>query len=420
MINDLAWRKVPRNIIRDENIDYIASLMPQHLQALPMLLYFVMYCKADDEGMVDLRDGVIYSRLLKIGTPGDILNVAILMTGQNLLVQPVDGVNVFIITDWEVPPRPGQKASRTMGERRAAIAQKIIEEQKRAKIIEERKAEMARLKNAQNAFFCPENDRKRDFVDKERETDRESIYRDREFKEIETQKEFRDREKDTHTEGCYRGNNKFPLPQPQENVQEQNPEINTEPLEATEQEIESLAHLAFEVVNSDNKAEEVKENSPKEIVASSDIDEVYVVFFNFFSKNCLDFNESKYQAAMLELAGLMKMLESQANPAKNIASVFCQEFKKLTESKNGYYQNYPLNPQALLKPGAYKTVLSMASRILCFKNESNINWIKQSKALEENRAVYDDYKSMFVQYGIDPNSENALMNLIRKKESAIK
>ena len=134
MLNDLAWRKVPRNIIRNKDLDYISSLMPERLTAAPMLLYFIMYCKADDDGVVDLEDGVIYSRLTHIATPREVLDIAALMTRRKLLIPVMDGTNVYLIDDWDIPMRPGTKPARTMEERRANVAAKIRAEQEHKKV----------------------------------------------------------------------------------------------------------------------------------------------------------------------------------------------------------------------------------------------------------------------------------------------
>lgn len=427
MLNDLAWRKVPRGIIRDENLDYISSIMPEELKAAPMLLYFIMYCKADDEGVVDLEDGVIYSRLMKIAKPKEVLDIATLMARQKLLVPVMDGTHVYIIADWEVPPRPGLKVTRTMDERRRAVAEKIKAEQRRNEQTQVYNVNFEQLRAASNPFFCPNDDKNAQFVDTERDKReiRENLesYESTGDREL---REFRDREK-THTESNNGDNLKSPYVA-NENMQEPIAESTdipgAQPLEATETEIEELSRLALgNDANSNqpmDQSNEIKAIESKG--ASRDIDEVYVVFSDFFAKNCLGFSEATYKQSLLELSQLIIMLKSDRNPAKNIAAVFCQQFKKLTESE-GYYKNLPLLPTELLKPGAYKTVLSMASRILCNSNASNVEWITQSRALtipNKERAVYDDYKNLMIEYGIDPSGENPLLNLIKKKASAIK
>ena len=420
MLNDLAWRKVPRNIIRDENIDYISSLLPENLSAAPMLLYFIMYCKADDDGVIDLEDGAIYSRLMKICNAKEVLDIATLMAKRKLLLPVMDGTNVYIIEDWDIPMRPGAKPARTMEERRANVAAKIRAEQEEKRRIEQQAIDFDALRKSASPFFCLNVDKNAKNVDTQRvERDKRDIetQENLEFKEIEREK--------THTESSLGGNFTPPCAAA-ESMQEpiRQTEHKTEGLEATDKEIKDLAELALNNTRNDCSQNVIKinEKSKENTGANGDIDAIYVVFRNFFAKNCLGFNEMQHKKEMLELSELILQLEDERNPATAIASVFCQQFKVLTET-DGYYKNLPLYPRELLNPKVYRTVLSMASRILCSKQSANVGWIQQSKVLKdmtENRAVYDELKNAYVQCGIDPDGEHPLLDFLRKKMTAIK
>ena len=176
MLNDLAWRKVPRNIIRDENIDYISSLLPENLSAAPMLLYFIMYCKADDDGVIDLEDGAIYSRLMKICNAKEVLDIATLMAKRKLLLPVMDGTNVYIIEDWDIPMRPGAKPARTMEERRANVAAKIRAEQEEKRRIEQQAIDFDALRKGASPFFCLNVDKNAKNVDTQRVERDKSLY----------------------------------------------------------------------------------------------------------------------------------------------------------------------------------------------------------------------------------------------------
>lgn len=420
MLNDLAWRKVPRNIIRDENIDYISSLLPENLSAAPMLLYFIMYCKADDDGVIDLEDGAIYARLMKICNAKEVLDIATLMAKRKLLLPVIDGSNVYIIEDWDIPMRPGAKPARTMEERRANVASKIRAEQEQKRRLEQQAIDFDALRQGASPFFCPHDDKNAKNVDTQR------VERDKRLPERTENLEFREIEREkTHTESSFGGNFEPPCAA-NESLQEQNrkTEQETESLEATDTEIKDLAELAFNNTNAEFSQNAVQDNeiSKESKAAKGDIDEVFVVFRNFFAKNCLGFNEMQHKKELLELSELVLELQDERNPATAIASVFCQQFKVLTETE-GYYKNLPLYPRELLNPKVYRTVLSMASRILCSKQSANVGWIQQSKVLKdmtENRAVYDELKKAYVECGIDPNSEHPLLDFLRKKMTAIK
>lgn len=419
MLNDLAWRKVPRNIIRDEDLDYISSLMPERLTAAPMLLYFIMYCKADDDGVVDLEDGVIYSRLTHIATPREVLDIAALMTRRKLLIPVMDGTNVYLIDDWDIPMRPGTKPARTMEERRANVAAKIRAEQEQKKTEQQKIVDFDELRSASGSFFCPDVDKNRENVDMQR------VEREKRVLEIQKTQEnldFEIKRDKTHTQGSDGGILQPPYAA-KENLQEMQTKTETEKQQTgTDQEIKNLVDLAMPsgVAVCSNGAEKVVEKNESK-ARSSDINAVFVVFSNFFAKYCLGFQAEQHRKELLELSALITQLEDERNPAPVIASVFCQQFKTLTESE-GYFKNLPLYPRELLNSKVYRTVLSMASRILCSKS-ANDNWIQQNKALKEipeDRAVYDDLKPLLVQCGIDPEGEHPLTDFILKKVTAIK
>lgn len=419
MLNDLAWRKVPRNIIRDENIEYISFLLPEHLKAAPMLLYFIMYCKADDEGVVDLEDGAIYSRLMmNIATPTEVIEIASLMVRRKLLIPVLDGHNVFIIDDWDIPVRPGVRAARTMEERRKNVAQKILQAQEnRAKDVQNQ-VDWDAIRQRVD-FLRPLNDKNVKNVDTQREEReiRENLesIENRETIEIETEREK------THTEG----NSGAFLAAPfvaKEILQEHERQTELQKTENTKIELDNLAAMALNATNDEGSNTDFNFDEQKRVTPGTDKNAVYVVFRDFFAKNCLGFSESRYKNALEELTDLICDLEDKFNPATAIATVFCQQFKVLTETE-GYYKNLPLFPVELLKPGVYRTVLSMASKILCNKKSANIGWIQQSKALKdvpEGRAVYDEVKQLYVQCNIDPNGAHPLRDYLMKKVTAIK
>lgn len=408
MLNDLAWRKVPRNIIRDENIEYISSLLPENLKAAPMLLYFIMYCKADDEGVVDLEDGAIYSRLMmNTATPEAVIEIARLMAKRKLLLPVVADVNVYIIEDWDIPARPGVRASRTMEERRAAVAAKIRQEQAQ----KQDAIDFDRLRAGANAFFCAHDDKIRVFVDTER--DKREIRENsetRDLKEIEREK--------THTESS---NGAFSAPYAaQEKLQENFRQTDIQ--NPAELEKETQFELTNPVVSAPEslKPERVQNFEEQRTDANRDIQEVYVVFKEFFAKNCLGFQEAKYKNELMDLAECICLLKDEINTPPVIAVMFCKQFKLLSEGE-GYYHNLPLFPSELLKPAVYRTVLSMTSKVLCNKSVAH-GWIEQSKALNEipGRAVYDDLQKMLLESNINPDSEHPLRDYLIKKATVIK
>lgn len=415
MLDDLAWRKLPRNIIRDEELDYISSLLPVELQAAPLLFYVVAYCKADDDGSFDIQNGVIYSRLMKLCTPEQVLQIVAIMADRNILscVYASENKNVYMFNDWDVPQRAGSAKPRTAEARRQAVEEKIRQAQ------QQRPQQPTSVKINFNThevqppiFFNPFDDKNAKNVVK---TERREIERPETAGRIETAEEIRDREIETHTEGF--GDFTYESPTPQ-----------TKHTETPEQEdqIKTLADMAlnYSPQKASENGSENKENEAMRVSPQRDTMPAYIVFRKFFAKNYLGFNESQCHDQLLELSKAITSLSSKMNPPDTIAAVFCGQFKKLVETP-GYYQNYPLTPEELLKPGVYKTVLSVVSRILCTKNESKDAWELQERQIQEameNKAQdYDELKAEFVKYGIDPNSKDAMQQyLLLKKETAIK
>ena len=75
-LNELAWRKFPRDTMKNEELDYVSFLLGKELAAAPFLFFTTAYCKADDDGVIDVGDGVIFARLMRLGTPQDVIKVA--------------------------------------------------------------------------------------------------------------------------------------------------------------------------------------------------------------------------------------------------------------------------------------------------------------------------------------------------------
>lgn len=126
MAKNIVWRKLPIGIIRDEEMDLIADQLPQELKAAPYMFYLTALCKADDDGTFDLGDGVIFSRLMRIGSPADVFKIANLMMKRKLILRAGNSTRC-IICNWEYPEK---ETPRTMAQRRAIVAQKIEEERK--------------------------------------------------------------------------------------------------------------------------------------------------------------------------------------------------------------------------------------------------------------------------------------------------
>lgn len=431
---DLAWRKFPVNTIRNEHLDYISFMLPLEMKCAPYMFYMAAVCTCDDDGVFDLEDGVIFSRLMRIGTPADVFTIARLMVQYKVITQVVPGRSVFMITEWEAPERRGIPKSKTAEERRAYVAQRIEAEQ-RAKapeyqpplqsfnypfppMPEPHHQDGAVAGAVASAFFCDLNDKNAKSVD---ETERERGDR----REIQTEtKEIIESKRDTHTEDTERLEKREatePTP-PLESgsgsvAEETRPEqTKTEPIDTeylnslTEEALTPGSNMAVE--SSGKVNEEKKSNS----CASEDIELVEAIN-TFFVRNSLLFNPEYDHHKVMEIIRRVKLLETEKNPAKIIIQTVLRQFKIRSETKGDFFYKCNITPQFLLNQNTWSHMLQEASALLLRNNEDKTAWqnqINTEKDLEQVEAISNDVEAQCIQYGIDPNDPARLAKILQK------
>lgn len=412
----IVWRKLPVGIIRDEDMDLITDQLPPHLKAAPYMFYMTALCKADNDGIFDLEDGVIFSRLMRIGTPQDVFLIANLMLSRKI-IQRAGTSTRCIFTDWEYSIK---QAPRTIEDRRAIVTKQIEEERRNNQV-----THFSLNSNASTAapaadFFCPVNDIKTENVVK-------TFYDDKNAKNVveknETEREI-EREierKDTQEQKDKREEKQTLRPlmglQVCEEETAENPEIvDQTPGETLTEMVDKLWVNTTGQHIPQAQVEESVENDEKQ-------DPVFKVVADFFTKNNLGFNVAACYELINAIVSRIKAIEDSRNPAEVVASVILGQFAKLTEEP-GYYHNAPLTPEQLLKPGMYSHVMQQANRILRIK-ETSANWQAQQKQLEEEiaqekAAVGNVYDDVYVKYGIDPQDPNRTVKLMHAKASESK
>ena len=423
---EMRWRKMPLGIIRDENLLYISEKLPKELSYAPWMFYYTALSIADNDGIFDLEDGVVFARLMKVDSPAIVFQVATLMMQRNIILHTSMGSNKCIFANWEYK----DSESRTMDQRRQIVNNQIEEANKRKKqqyeftLHPENLQESANFFNVDfsgkpsaNAFFCSENDKNAEnvainFYDDKNAKNVVKTEREKE-REIERQTERktdldleRDREKDTHRE-------KQPLQAPQQafrGCEEENKE-NTETAEQ---------QTAEEIPGESATLAEQALSMGKGVINEQGI-RTYGIFKEFFAKNCLGFNDVQHKNAMHELVDRVSELASEQNPADVIAMQFCTQFKKLC-TESDFYKGQLISPENLLKNGAYTHVLAAVSQYL-LNNSSNRNtWEQQAKkyweeAQAEKAFVGDACDNEYVQFGIDPKDPNRFAKLMHAKSA---
>ena len=424
MINDLPWRKFPRDAIRNEELDYIAFSLGEELAVAPYMFFMTMYCRADDDGVFDIADGCIFSRLMRIGTPQDVIQIAQLFVERGIISPVIEGQSLFLINDWEVPNRPNVVKAKTAEERRAAVARKIKDEQQKrqaAQTVKDVYVKFPTQQELNKAFFCPVNDKNTDFVAKTEREERQRLDID-------------SRQTNTDRQTTEIGENFFKREIENRHTQESNFRRQDESLlqlqeNQTQQEVEKhkeLEELANQAVNysdagcmtNGNKAENTSRECGDEMQKVVILEAVK----QFFAKNCKGMAWSPEEdKAMKVLSNRFTLLADNKNSPDIVATVYLTQFKQLTEQ--GYFKNMPLLPSYAAKKEIFNRISSMASKILFHGNVPDVFEEQAQFKKEAERdfsAVGNEIEQQCVKYGIDPNSKDRMSKLLIAKETAIK
>ena len=427
---ELTWVKCPRDLMKNEELDYISSMLAPELKAAPYLFYVTLLGRVDVDGVFDVEDGVIFARLMRMGKPEDVLHIAELFESRRIITRVCPEYNVFMLTEWEKPKLREDYGKRplTAEERRAAVAARIERERAGSRPAPKIEPQVnvdfeahttfkSSEKELDNSFFCPQNDKNRKSVATTGE-EKERIERENRdtHREEETERENRLREE---TRGEERGLQAYGGAfRPQE-------ETENEIIEP--EDTGRNTNLAGEALSqSQDPVNENAQNLKKieNVQMSSDFEAVCRVFNQFFAKNCLGYDAIQSRQNVEILARRVIALKDDKNPAGIIASVLCGQFHKLSEEK-GYYQGCPLTPKTMLNPAIYSRICSSASQLLNASGK-NAEWQRQIDAdrqeAEAQRPLVDnEIRTQCIQYGVDPNSENRMSQLmIAKKLQGVK
>lgn len=424
MADELAWRKFPRNAPRNVELDYIAELAVMkypdkpYIAMAPLQFYTIAYCMADDDGVIDIDDGIIYSRMMqKVIAPDEIIFIAELMAKRKILIHVCDGV--YFIADWEAPQRKENfpRKAQTAEERRAAVAEKIRSEHAKRNASSDNSVTVDFDKIAKNvateSFFCNLNDKNAKSVatyrerEKERETDET-----REIEKEETDRREIDEieRRETHTE---RGtlplvSNSFSVQEAESQRQEESKTGRTEDRSTM---TNSLAKMALQEESSQSQVEQAVERS----TATKQVQEQ---LNQFFTKKNIGYTAQGRETHIAELANRIMAVASKENPPNMVANIICGQFEKLTQTE-GYYFGIALLPENLLKRGPYATVLQAVSKILANKGNYETWEHEIEKYMQQSTQIHDEVDGWmaeeFRKYGIDPNDPQRQAELMRAK-----
>lgn len=418
---EMTWRKLPRTIMTDPNMDYISSRMPKGYESAPYMFYIVAMTVADDDGIFDLEDGIIFSRLMRVGDSNLVIKIANLML-QRKIISRAGLSTKCMLTDWGYSIK---STPRTLEDRRKIVQRQIEAEQ-----------------NTRSATFTPEQ------LDNQNEE--EPIFLDLNSDNRPSSDDFFMSENDKNTENVVKNiyddkitENVVKKNQTEKIREDKNREIeHTQNRLDTERSSSGASEAAYAAKIDEQTEKELEEQwdgtetrgpgDMAELVEQALTDDemaaiserktaLFGVFEGFFVKNCLGFNVNDSRQAINTLISRILALEDSKNPANIIASVLLSQFKKLTEDE-GYYHGIPLTPEELLKPGMYKHALAGTSRILLASTPPTPEWMRQleveSEQIAQERAVVGDgFDGEYLKYNIDPSDPNRAELLIRAKNA---
>ena len=127
MLNDMTWRKTPRDLIINPKIRFIAGHTAAHLKQAVFAFYAAIYMQADNDGVIDLGDTEVLADIVMLDDPDDISTLidAFVKRGFIERVYPDDAerASIYFLTDWDNPAMAtwnGQKRVEESQETRVA------------------------------------------------------------------------------------------------------------------------------------------------------------------------------------------------------------------------------------------------------------------------------------------------------------
>ena len=436
MLRDVYWRQYPIDLLSDDKMTYIESFMPEEYKYAPYMFYITALKLADDNGIFDLEDGIIFARLMRVKRRALVFQIANLMREHKVMYRLSDDTTLMQIADWTY----SDKKVRTAEERRRIVAEKIAKE--RAKkaaysqedftadgcagkcndipqsesyagkcnaipqaAVAESTAPEAAAAAPRRDFLCPDDDKKAKIVD-----NIQTDSTDNTIQEVHT----------THTQtntqlagGYAQLESAPPAASPdttavaeKQNTPTQKPTEMQTPNEATSgDDVSTLAAQALQITS----------------VSDEDADsELFAYLEDFFVKNCYGFDKKKAAYSLNQLCEKIKSVSDEVNPPVEVAGVLCSEFKKMCDGgRSEYWKGQALLPSFMIKTRCWMELMQYAGKILATNSASNKFTESWAKAAAEFKAEQNQIsvavRDECLKYSIDPDAPDASFQLIRAK-----
>ena len=439
MLRDVYWRQYPIDLLSDDKMTYIESFMPEEYKYAPYMFYITALKLADNDGIFDLEDGIIFARLMRVKSRALVFQIANLMRQNKIVYRISDDTTLMQFVDWTYP----DKKVRTAEERRRIVKEKIDKERaKKAAFSHEdfsadgcagkhndvpQSEEPAGKCNAipqaaaagsaapeaaasapRRDFFCSDDDKNAKNVDNI-QTDSTIHSTDNTVQEVQTHTQ-------TNTQlaaGYAQLESAPPAASPdttavaeKQNNQTQKPTQMQTPNDANCNETTtSLAAQALQITS----------------VSDEDADSALFAYLeDFFVKNCYGFDKKKAGSSLKQLCEKIKSVSDEVNPPDVVAGVLCSEFKKMCEGgRSEYWKGQAMLPAFMIKTRCWMELMQYAGKILATNNASNKFMAEAQKAEADYKAEQSQIsvamRDEYLKYNINPDAPDANFQLIRAK-----
>lgn len=428
MLNDVKWRKMPIDILTNETMTYIESKMPEGYAFAPFMFYQAAMKKADDDGIFDIGDGIIFARLMRVDNTSIVFKIANLMAKMKVIYHVSPESNYCMLADWEYS-RNSQP--RTLQQRRQIVQNKIIEAEKH-KALEEQCSDFSE-EISSDSFSVPFDDKIEENVVKNSHDDKikENVVmknstereKEREIRKIDTHTQEREREtegaEETETERQTEAKTSAGLSRSPAPVSAEKKALAQKNKKTAEKQKEVEVVPVFESSN-EKPAEDNSEKTGNER-KTGDFATVSAMFDQFFTENSFGYQVAKGRNKVNELVDRVLSLVNKDFNASVIADTFCKEFKAMHDSE-GQWKDLPLTPSMMLNNAVWEHLLSYCGKALAKKKKKKNPFIEQAELAKreveaERDSVIQEMDAEAAKYGIALDDPHKTMKVILARQA---
>lgn len=431
-VEDLPWRKFPRDAISNVKIRFIQKQLAPHLRHGALLFFTTAYCLADDYGVIDIEDGLVFADAMDIDNPDDVFVIANLFASRGIMDKITE--RIFMFVEWDTPNRDRTiRAPLTAEQRRAAVQAQLKQKEMASDNMSDTGQKTAKdvaTKSEKMSLYLPCSDKKRENVATHREkTDKRVQKEEREKKETHTQEAARLAHDAlcAHSAPCAIAQALTP---DEKRERKKENRIETGENQESREKKEATESKQPETPENDketeitNGREGMKDRTaePCKGVNGQEYLDTLQVLQDFFDKyNPMGYqNKDEQIKALIELTHRMIALSDKANTGEIIAINFCRCFKKLVE-QHQYYKDMPILPSNLLKNGVFSIILGEVGRILQPKGVSwQRHYDKMVAESAKGKQVYsysDFLAAQCKQYNVNPDAPDYIQQLLAAQKA---